>query len=318
MSWFIDNIVAPKGQQERGRRLRRAFPITMYIGRNGAGKSIALIEDTIPDLLAGKHVLSTVRLLDFERPRPCDDPRCGDTEAGFKAHEAGHMAAHPLYVPFTDWRQFMEWTHGPILMDEITGVADSNEGAAMPSAVANKMAQLRRDDVTIRATGLSFIRANKRFREAVSSVVRCQSYFPKDFESTDGSNRAWKQRRLAIWKTYDAQSLPVDDHTESAYEKADLLNTTRLWIPSAQSISAYDTYDAVLRVGHVSDAGRCVTCDGTRRVHQCSCPDYTAKHNRKRDEERTDGVRAPQALRRSSLVADRPFENIDSTSCTFS
>ena len=115
-----------------------------------------------------------------------------------------------------------KWEFGPILMDEITGVADSNEGAALPSAVGNKLAQLRRADVTVRITGLNFIRANKRIREAVTAITRCSATWGVIAVSEDGSERVWKQNRWASWRTYDAQSLPLDDHTESAYEKAEL------------------------------------------------------------------------------------------------
>lgn len=266
---FYD-LLAPSKQAVNGRNRRRAFPIHMYVGRNGAGKSAALVYDTLPDLEAGTPVLSTVRLLDYRNPRVCDDENCKDAMHG----RQDHLAAHPSWVPFTDWPQLLDWHHGPVLMDEITGVADSNEGAAMPSVVANKLAQLRRDDCTVRITGLNFIRANKRIREAVNAVTRCESFFPVTAYAADGSARMWKQRQLAKWRTYDAQSLPVDDHTDAAYEKADHIITSRLWLPTSDAVRAYDTMAPVLMVGTVTDSGRCAHCAGTRRTPECSCSDY--------------------------------------------
>lgn len=261
---------------ERARQRRRSYPIHFYSGRNGAFKSGCAVFDTLPDLDAGIDVLSTVRLVDYRNPRPCVDDACDDPIG----HSMGHLAAHPNYVPFTDWPQLLDWQRGPVIMDEITGVADSNEGSAVPAAVANKLAQLRRADVTVRITGINFIRANKRIREATIAITRCSSSWPKAVRAEDGTERVWKQRRWAVMRTYDAQSLPLDDHTEAAYEKADLLVTANTWIPTNPAIHAYDTYAPVLMVGHVTEHGRCAHCGDNRRVQECQCADYVAKKAR--------------------------------------
>lgn len=294
--WFASPRAA-----RRARSRRRAYPVHMYVGRNGSGKSLAAVYDTVPDLEAGTPVLSTVRLLDYRNPRPCDDEGCTDLLHG----QAGHMAAHPCWVPFTSWPQFLDFKGGVALLDEITGIADSFESASLPGAVANKLAQLRRDEVAVRITGLNFVRANKRIREATNAVTRCRSFLPVTVTDEGGSDRIWRQRRLAIWRTYDAQSLPVDDHTEGAYEKADLLVGSRLWIPTSDAAAAYDSIAPILSVGSVTDAGRCAYCAGTRRAQECSCPDYVAEKNARR------GARAqapapstgrPESL---SLLVDR-------------
>lgn len=271
-------MLAAEKRGLRARAQRRAFPIHMYVGRNGAGKSVAAVYDTMPDLDGGALCLSTVRLLDYDNPRACDDALCEDMMHG----RPGHQAAHPGYVPFTSWQQLLEWSNGPVLMDEITGVADSNESAAIPPAAANKLAQLRRDDCTVRITGLNFIRAHKRIREAVNAVTRCQSILPVTTLAEDGSERLWRQRRFAIWSTYDAQSLPIDDISEAAWEKGDKLAKAFHWIPESPAIRAYDTYAPVSMVGSVSDAGRCAHCGGTRRNPECSCHEYQLGKRRAR------------------------------------
>ena len=265
-------------QTKLGRNVRRSFPVHFYAGKNGGSKSFCAIYDTLPDLDAGIPVLSTVRLLDYKNPRPCEDPDCDD----FLGHEMGHLAAHPFYVPFTSWPQLLDWNDGPVIMDEITGVADSNESAAMPSAAANKLAQLRRADCAVRITGLNFVRANKRIREAVKAVTRCSSILPVTSTKDDGSERMWKQYRFARWITYDSQSLPLDDISEAAYEKGDVVARARHWIPESPALGAYDTYAPVLMVGRVNESGRCVTCEGNRRPQECSCPDYVAAKTRSR------------------------------------
>lgn len=272
MTHFLERLQS-KAATERARKMRRGYAIHFYSGKNGHFKSGAMVFDTLPDLDKGIPVLSTVRLLDYRNLRPCEDADCGD----LIGHLRGHMAAHPSYVPFTDWHQLLEWTAGPVLMDEITGVADSNEGAALPSAIANRLAQLRRADVSVRMTGLNFIRANKRLRESVTAITRCSASWSVMSKNDDGSERVWRQNRWASLRTYDAQTLPTDDISEGAYEKAELVAATHHWIPTSPAIRAYDTYSPVLTVGHVSDHGRCVRCDGNRRVPECQCEDYQAK-----------------------------------------
>lgn len=266
-------MLANDRQAARGRSRRRAFPIHFYSGRNGSGKSHCAVFDTLPDLDAGTPVLSTVRLLDFRHPRPCDDDAC-DCD---KSDQGRHKAAHPCYIPFKTWAQFMEFPTGVILMDEITGVADSNDGAAMPGAVGNHLAQLRRGDYAVRMTGLNFIRANKRIREACNAVTVCKGFLPITVQDATGKDKLWRQRRLSAVRTYDAQSLPMDDISATAYEKADLVGRGRFWIPTSLAVSGYDSLDAVLMVGSVSDSGRCVHCAGTRRAQECCCPDYLAE-----------------------------------------
>jgi hypothetical protein len=260
------------------RELRRGYAVHFYAGRNGSGKSLCAVFDTMPDLDAGKVVLSTVRLLDFRDSRACDDLGCSCD----KADESRHRAAHPAYVPWQTWGQMLELKAGVLLADEVTGVADSMDGAGMPSQVANELAQLRRSDVVLRMTGLNFVRANKRIREATTGLTRCRSSMPVSALDEDGNPRMWRARRLAGWQTYDAQSLPLDDITESAYDKGDRVVTVRHWIPTSPAISAYDTYDSVARIGTVTDSGRCAHCGGSRRVSECSCADYVDRKAAKR------------------------------------
>lgn len=263
-------LLANKRQAELGRSRRRAYPIHFYSGRNGSGKSHAAVFDLLPDLDAGMPVLSTVRLLDFRNPRPCDDGAC----ICDKADAGRHKAVHPCFIPFTTWVQLLEFRTGRIFMDEITGVADSNEGASLPGAVANHLAQLRRGDLAVSMTGLNFIRANKRIREACNAVSVCQGFLPVTVQGEDGKDKLWRQRRLSRVRTYDAQSLPMDDISSAAYEKADQVGRGRFWIPTSLALLAYDSMDAVLTVGSVTDAGRCAHCAGTRRAQECSCSDY--------------------------------------------
>ena len=122
------------------------------------------------------------------------------------------------------------------------------------------------------------------------TTSRCRSSMPVSVKDESGEDRMWRARRFAKWVTYDAQSLPIDDHTENAYEKADKLTSSRHWIPTSVARLAYDTVAPVLVVGTVTDSGRCAYCSGTRRAPECSCADYVEQKSARRS-----GVRSPLA-----------------------
>lgn len=221
-----------------------------------------MVYDTLPTLASGRRVLSTVRLLDFHNPRPCvgcDDP----------GHDAGHMQAHPAYVPFRDWEQLLEAESCDVLMDEVTGVASSRESAGLPAAVANRLVQLRRKDVVVRWTAPSWARADKIIRECSQLAVHCTGYLAVRNVAEDGTQRQWRQRRLFRWRGFDADAF--DEFTAGKKEALSTENRAWHWGPGSAVFDAYDTYDAVSVIGTVSDAGRCYRCGGRRTIPACKC-----------------------------------------------
>lgn len=266
---------------DRARAKRRSAPIRGYFGLNGSGKSWAMVHDVIPDLEAGRHCLSTVRLLDYQNPRTCelDEDTCDDwaqhTAVDHLGNFVGHLHPHPLYIPLREWHQVLNFKRGNILLDEITGVADSNASAGLPPAVANKLPQLRRDEVALSYTSIDFMRTNIRIREMTRVINMCESFLPVTVYGPDGEALMWKNRRLSKIRTYDAANLKGDigdKYTEKLAESR--LQVAWHWIPGSPAGHAYSTLDAVLTVGSVSDAGRCAFCGGTRRAAECSCSDY--------------------------------------------
>lgn len=254
-------------QSTRPRSIRRGYPIQAYVGPNGSGKSAAAVWDTIPTLLAGRPVLSTVRLLDFENPRPCDDDSCTSP------NHLMHQAAHPLWIPLTDWQQLLDARFCDVIMDEVTGVASSRESSGMPAAVANLLVQLRRRDVVLRWTAPSWTRADKIIRETSQAVTYCLGYFPVDAGGSADEDRLWRRRRMFKWKTYDASEF--EEFSLGKSEKMSAWASQLFWGPGSPVFSAYDTDDSVLSIGHVLDTGTCATCGGRRSRPSCSCPDYS-------------------------------------------
>lgn len=246
---------------------RRSGAIHAYVGANGGGKSLAMVHDTLPSLINGRPCLSTVRLLDFERPRACDTD-CDDPETHDLAGVI-HRQAHPLYTPLKDFRQLLDWTGGDVLMDEVTGVASSRESHAIPVQVVNFLVQLRRRDVLLRWSAPNWSRADKVIREVSQAVTDCSGMFATYRVQADGSARLWRDRRLFRWATYDA--FAFDEF--SAHKRDTCRPTTRqfFWRPGSISERAYDTLDPVLALGAATEAGMCMTCGGKRSMPRCRC-----------------------------------------------
>lgn len=293
----MSHWLAPDAQAESARARRRKYPVHVYVGKNGSGKSLTAVYDTLPTLEEGRPVLSTVRLLNYLNPAPCDGLQhgptnvygerpvpCPITDPHTGEHlDDGHGQAHPLYLRFTYWEQFLRFRAGDILMDEITGVADSSEHAGMPSEVKDKLSQLRRADVSIRATGLSWSRVNKRVREATFAVTRCRGMAPVPANSDYGKGRIFRPNRMSLAGTYNAHDLSTDEITKTQFEKAKCLGRGRLWIPNSVAISAYDSLGSVDAVGHSDISGICTVCSGTRRRPACECPGYKAELARRKE-----------------------------------
>jgi hypothetical protein len=248
---------------KRATAARRSVPIHMYVGGNGHGKSLAMVFDTIPTLRglewrcdnpAHRHtqagetsglrrVLSTVRLL---------DPRTGET--------------HPLWDPFTEYSQLIEAEHCDVLMDEVAGIVSSRD-SGLPADAYLKLQQLRRSDVIVRLTAPAFARTEKSVREICQGITVCKGSFmrrPKD-------GRKWGERRLFLWKTYDATLF--DDWTEGKRDKLKAQAVQVFLRPGSAAQKTYDTLDAVLSLTGVGATGVCSTCNGTRRRHACKCDD---------------------------------------------
>lgn len=239
-----------------------SLPITAFIGYNGSGKTLAAVTVAMAHLDAGRPVLSTVRLLDWRDPRECDDPLCESERHG----EPGHMAAHPLYRPFTDFRQMFDLTGGHILMDEVTGVADAREFASMPVQVRNHLPQLRRRDVTLGWTTIHWSFADARLRRMTWAACWATGMLPHY-----DPDAMWGRNRLFLHRIYDSRNLPdefdVANHDDSIRPRF----RTVMWGPNTEAFGAYDSNDAVSALGAATEAGMCLTCGGRRSMPRCSC-----------------------------------------------
>jgi len=293
-------------RNEEARRRRRAYGIHAFTGANGSGKSAAMVWETLPDLEAGRAVLSTLRFLDYENPRECDDDRCasaaGDpldhfrmrpTEEGreairrnalryfFEGPDAEeepvemeslgvHRAAHPGWIPWTSWPQLLNLRFGAVCADEITGILEARSSThTLPTPVLNHLQQLRRASVFFRYTMPDWAQADSSLRRPTQLVTVCRGYFSQEAPMEGDQERLWTSRRLYRWKSYDAQGLT--QLTEGKRQELSAEVKDWHWGPDSPAWAAYDTFAPVLRVGVADESGRCIRCGGRRRAQECRC-----------------------------------------------
>lgn len=259
-------------RSEKQRELRRGYAIRAYVGANGGGKTACAVFDLMPSLAAGRKVLSTARLLDFENPRPCDDADCD-----WPGHPA-HGAAHPCWEPLREWPQFLDATNCDVLLDEVAGVASSRSSGSLPFQVARELQKLRKRDVTLSYTGPSFQRCEVIIRECTTLLTLCAGRRPYRVESADASSRAWVRNRWVKWDSFDAQEFERFSAADGVL--SDRRQGKRKFSRKFGQIYridgsiiglAYDSHDAVLSLGWANESGMCLECGGRRSVPKCSC-----------------------------------------------
>jgi hypothetical protein len=270
----------------KARMYRRSSPIRAYLGSgNGSGKSMMMVYDIIPSLEQGREVLSTVRLLDYKNPRPCDDPTCS-----FPGHP-DHQAAHPNWVPLISYEQLLNAKDTCILLDEVTGVVNSREYNKLPAAIANKLVQLRRDNCTLSWTATNWSRCDVIVRELTQTATLVLPLLKKRVKPKENEPlQLWRSGQLFYARTFDAALLDEFDARGADLGSMKPKAHQLFYRPWGYATKAYDTMDAVLSLGDATDLGTCITCGGKRLQTKCSCADHQLKHFGKRAE----GV--PQAL----------------------
>lgn len=224
--------------------------------------------DTIPSLTAGRQVISTVRFLDFDNPRPCELSwrDCPDVEG----HEVGHFQAHPSYVPFRDYGQLVNARKCDLILDEVTGIASSRESQSMPFQVSNRLVQLRRLDIAMRWTAPAWGRADIIMRECSQGVTLMSASMPQAAPlNEDGSPRLWMRRRLFCARTYDPTSMDEFQSHKADDIKAEV--TAFYWGPGSSMFRSFSTLDSVASLGWANESGMCMVCAGKRAIPKCSC-----------------------------------------------
>jgi hypothetical protein len=274
---------------------RRSATIHAYVGENGDGKTLAAVYDTLPDLEAGRRVLSNVEIL---------DPATGDL--------------HPLCELLTHPSQLLDFEDGSVVLDEMTGVAEARQHASMPPALLDLIVKLRKRDVPVRWTATDFTRADVGLRQVTQGVTHCRGFMgvpaarrlvdrvvltggeaTSAVEAGEARWVLWPAKRLFRWRTYGARQWEAA--SQNRIQKGDLDVLCRQWFyrPGHVAELSYRTLDSTGMFEHLDDVGRCLRCGGVRRPQRCECvPSPPA-----RSEARTAAVGRSAAVRNGGALA---------------
>lgn len=241
-----------------------AFNIEGFIGANGGGKSLAIVEcKVLPAWREGRCVVSNMTL----RPEA----------AGFDPE---------LFVPLTTWRQIPLLSHALLVLDEINAVLPSRAStSSMPLELGRMLNQLRKPDVRLVWSAPSWKRADVILREVTQAVTVCRGFLPDRWQREDGCRRfprrlvgsdgrpvrvdGWANNRLFGWSTYDA--IELDEFTAGARDRMKPKAVKWWWRPGKLAPSLYDTHDQVGLSDHLDQFGTCGSCGGARQRVKCRC-----------------------------------------------
>lgn len=299
---LVYRVSSALSQSSRFWQLLDGTGITIFVGPNGSGKSLCAVISRL-DVLAGKSWLcfdaAHVHHAGY-RAHQLDCEECVHPSLVARRRRDGHLEQsvcrlglleleeasqgqrlvystvalidpetgddHPLYRPLLDYRQLLGIEHAEVIFDEVAGISDASESAAIPVQVVNWLHTLRKSDVRMAVTTPAYARCSKPIRQVAQVVVDARSFFPE--ARTPG--RLWRPRRMFAFVAYDA--FEFEDFTTGTKEKATSLGRAVFWRPGHPAERHYDTLGQVLALGHVTEAGLCSSCGGARSRPKCACP----------------------------------------------
>jgi len=193
---------------KNGRKFNE-FGVTIFCGRQGAGKSTSLV-----------WYLESMRK---------KFPKCKIlTNFGYDKEDE----------PFVDWKQFFEIRNGEdgviFAIDEIQNEYDSTKWNNFPEALLREITQQRKQRVKIVTTSQAFTRVVKQIREQCFQVVECRCLlgrwvFLRAFDAYDYNavidNPDKKMRLRREWR----KNYIMDDYLRGlfdSYKKIDRMKNT--------------------------------------------------------------------------------------------
>lgn len=231
-------------------------PITAAVGKNGSGKTLALMERIVlPSLALGRPVLSNMVI--FASP---DDAHLPPQD----------RERHPLWRPLNSPADLVGIEGTTVVVDEIQSAFSSRESAKMPAQTVNDLLQLRKGDNILAWSAPSWMRCDTTIREVTLEVILCSGHIGKKVPG-----RLWKNNRLFRYRYFDAFDF---EEFSLASVKSDQAGTIKplkrawYWRPSHRAHLMYDTYQGVEAFSHLDEYGTCTRCRGSRPRPKCSCP----------------------------------------------
>lgn len=173
--YFVKDIRQPRGFDE--------FGLTMYCGRQGAGKTVAMTEY----LIRMKQKYPNALIL---------------TNYNFVGQD----------MPMTDWKDFFNVRNGTdgviFAIDEIQNEFSSTAWKNFPESLLSEITQQRKQRVKIVASSQVFTRVVKPLREQCNEVVECRTFlkrwtFMKCFDAVEYNDAidsiTLKKKRTRLW-----------------------------------------------------------------------------------------------------------------------
>lgn len=234
---------------------RMSFPIMGLVGPNGGGKTAAAVAMANAAMDSGRRVLSTCPLIDSREGSPT------------------FGQPHPLYVPWKNWDQLLDWWDGDVLADEVLSIAGARSSAALDPRAQTLLVQLRKRNARFWWTAPSFSRADVIIREVTQAITECRGYYSAKALAQErrGVIQSWAPKRLFSFRTYDAQEF--DEWTAGKRDKADPLASEWFHGVGSRVFKSYDTLGAVDVIAGMNDAGMCENCLGvvSSKPKPCRC-----------------------------------------------
>lgn len=271
--------------------------ISAYVGMNGSGKSLAIMEQQVlPAWRRGRLVVSNMTLRpealgfppDLYQPLrstaeipdlgTCDKKNCAAALASGEACEPG-TCPHST----TAGRACL------VVFDEISACFPSRSFSTLPPEVARKLNQLRKADVTLAWSAPSWRRCDTILRECTITVTLCRGRWADRYErQTEKPGRFpravrdergrrvrfdgdWLPHRVFLWRTFDAEQFEEFSTDKVTRDQLRPISKRWYWRTRHAAHLGYDTLEGVDLLDHVDDYGVCMKCRGTRRRPVCSC-----------------------------------------------
>jgi hypothetical protein len=244
-----------------------SWPITGYVGANGAGKTLSMVEDLAVPVIGSDHV-------------------CGHGVP--KTILANFRVNAPNFVQLRSWRQLVEAHNAVILLDEISAVLPSRQAMSMPPQLLRVLNQLRKAECQLGWSAPAWARCDLALREVTQAAVVCRGYlfdgvkrqrgtysFPRRGPAVKdpGGKRVglegWGANCLFSVSYYDAREF--DDFSYGKVEGIKAASHKWYWRPGHKAQLAYDTLEGVDLLDHLDDVGACMTCGGSRPRRKCEC-----------------------------------------------
>lgn len=257
----------------------RRSGISAWVGKNGSGKTLAMMEDLVlPALAKGVPVVSTMTVFASADDAVCPGAGCAcrsfdDGGDGTKHYRVRRL--HPLWRPLESWRSILHLEGCVLALDEISSAFGARESAKMPFQVAARLQQLRKHRVRVGWTAPSWKRADVVLREVSTTVTECRGRFGK--VNRDAGGDEWVENRLFRFSTFDCgdfEEFSLQDATaqrRGGKRSLKPLDARWYWRTRHEAHLLYDTHEPVQLLDHLDEYGTCVECGGSRRRPTCRC-----------------------------------------------